>query len=203
MMMKTTVQLRHLLQTDFELFDFDYNFDDPLMKERIEQSIIDYYYFHEINGTPDRFKHRFKTHFLRMIDYYNQLHNTTLLKYNPLTNYSMEEALEQLSSSSNTRDSKGDSHSYSDSQLKESDYPQQPIAGGDYLSGASNSVVDTSTEDNVTVTDNGQSNTNYTKTIEGITGITYQELIQKERDNLIRLTNMIIEELKPCFLLVY
>jgi hypothetical protein len=54
-----------------------------------------------------------------------------------------------------------------------------------------------------TVTNEATQNTDYTKTIEGITGITYPELIEKHRDSLLRINDRIIEEMKPCFILVY
>ena len=92
-----TVELRNLLKTDFELFDFEYSFDDDSMKKEIEQAVIDYYFFDEIGHySPERFKHNFKTRFLSAIEYYNKLHNTTLLSYDPLINFSMNEALERL-----------------------------------------------------------------------------------------------------------
>lgn len=331
-MATVTVELRELLRNNFKLFDFEYEFDDKEFKQEIEQAVIDYYYFHEIGQeTPARFKHRFKSRWLSMISYYNKLHNTTLLKYNPLINYKMDEALEQLSKSNSVQDTTSntttdytenvgsDTHTqqsnttmssediYQSTTLdntrtdnletstditrtdnltsttvstrtdnltteentneKSSDYPQQPIAGGDFLQGErdstrtqnntgtvtnDNTTTDTGTVntettttntgtvqdsgtttldgttttnsesnviDNTTVegtttgdkTDNTTSNTtkedstntNYKKTIEGLTGKTYQELIQLERDNLIRIKSMIINELKPCFLLVY
>jgi hypothetical protein len=102
---------------------------------------------------------------------------------------------------------------------KTSDYPQQPIAGSDYAAGetseTSHSTIDStdsvnnettntdSRTDRGTVTNEGTTNTDYTKTIEGITGISYPELIQKHRDALLRINNMIIEEMKPCFILVF
>lgn len=211
-MAQVTVELRNLLKTDFELFDFDYNFDDPQFKKKLEQSVIDYYYFYEIGQeTPEAFKQRFKTRWLGMIDYYNKLYNTTLLNYNPLINYSMTEALEQLSQSNNqqntTSNVEGENTSFSDAISKGSDYPQQPIAGGDYLSEANNTTTDINSTDKTTSigtrTENNTVDTTYEKTIEGLTGTSYQELIQKERENLIRITSMVIEELKPCFILVY
>lgn len=132
---------------------------------------------------------------------------------------------------------------------KTSDYPQQAIAGGDFLEGEKTSTTSTSgtnttdntgtqknsgttlntgtqkntgtgtndsttTSDNTsvsedsakttgTLTSNGTNNTSYEKTLEGLTGTSYQELIAKERQNLIRLIPMIISELKPLFILVY
>ena len=296
-MAQVTVELRKLLQlNDFELFDFPYQFDDQKFKSQLEQSVIDYYYNYEIGTeTPDEFKRRFAAKWLSFIDYYNLLYNTTLLSYNPLINYKMTEALEQLATTNNTQNSITDStstgattqegtdvlkqstttdstrtdnltskndttrtdnlksvvanSSEGSGNEKTSDYPQQVIAGGDFLEGEKTSTTSTSgtnttdntgtqtnsgstlntgtqtnagtgstdsttTSDNTavsedranttgTMTTNGTNNTSYEKTLEGITGTSYQELIAKERQNLIRLIPMIISELKPLFILVY
>lgn len=276
-MAQVTVELRNLLTlTDFELFDFEYQFDDPLFKKEIEQQITDFFYDYEIGSeTPDMFKRKFKARFLRIIGYYNQLYNTTLLQYNPLINSKMSEALEQLattaqsstagntSTSGNTRtddltatqttatssaadgtrtDNLTAAQTGSNTTVgnqKASDYPQQPIAGGQYLAGeedsTSTSDFDTTTTNTGTVTDsstassdsdstarntgtvtdsgtstsdtntslNGTTDTTYSKTIEGLTGTTYQDLIRQERENLLRIPQMIISELKPCFILIY
>jgi len=295
-MAQVTVELRNLLRTDFELFDFEYEFDDQKMAKELEQAVIDYYYHYEIGQeTPEAFKLNFKRRWLSAISYYNKLHNTTLLEYNPLINYKMSEALEKLSQSNRTQktthEDEGTSTSTNESHTdssgttsnnesieststdqteqagstrntrtddlkgtsitdeQASDYPQQAIAGGDYLSGARQ--VDTSTTNTGTVQDSGtndsttdstssgqsettgsgtqqsttdqtgeqQTNTtntgegsligedinneNYEKTIEGLTGTTYQDLIMKERENILRISQMLIAELKPCFILVY
>ena len=227
-MAQATVELRNLLKGNFELFDFDYPFDDRAFAKRLEQAVIDYYYYYEIGSpTPDQFKHRFKSRWLRMIGYYNQLHNTTLLKYDILKNYSLTEAMEQLSNLKNTQNttgtnntksntnSTGTSNTQSNSNTKGSDYPQQPIAGGNFLSEETITTVDSNVNDNSNITGSSETTdiTNvtgsttqeqlYQKTIEGLTGTTYPELIQKHRDSLIRITGMVIEELKPCFILVH
>ena len=272
-MAQVTVELRKLLQlNDFELFDFEYQFDDLKFKKQIEQSVIGYYYSYEIGTeTPDEFKRRFQAKWLTFIDYYNQIYNTTLLTYNPLINYKLTEALDQLATTNNTQNSVSDSTSNgtttqegtdvlnqttsTDSTRtdnmtanttttsegsgneKTSDYPQQPIAGGDFLEGektsttnssGTNNTTNTGTQTNAgtgtnnstttsnntsvsedstnttgTLTSNGTNNTNYEKTIEGITGTSYQDLISKERQNILRLIPAIINELKPLFILVY
>lgn len=227
-MAQSTVELRNLLTTNFKLFDFDYVFDDPVFKAKMEQYITDFYYDYEIGfETPDMFKRKFKARWKRIIPYYNQLYNTTLLAYNPLKNYSVSEALDQLSTtesitdavtdniSESITDTTGNSHTVASSDNTDSDYPQQPIAGGDYLKGASSTDNESTTNDdgnvtnnttgNVTgnVTGNTTTNNDYTKTIEGITGTTYPELIQKHRDALLRVQDMVIEEMKCCFILVY
>lgn len=254
-MAMVTIELRNLLKTDFDLFDFNYQFDDKKFKEELEQAVINFYYNYEIGQeTPEDFKRVFKNRWLSAIGYYNKLHNTTLLEYNPLINHKMSEALEQLATSSskentesntttedqatisntsesedkNTFDNTTNLDESSNTRSQGSDYPQQPIAG-DYKAEETNTdnQIDSTTSNFGTNTTNstnsssgttntngsagttgeltstGEQNTNYEKTIEGLTGITYQELIQKERENLIRITGNIIEELKPCFILVH
>ena len=284
-MAQVTVELRHLIeQTDFELFDFDYPVTDPNFKSKIEEDITEYYYSYEIGfETPDMFKQKFRAKFRRIMSYYNDLYNTTLLEYNPLINYKMSELMEQLTNTGHSEDSTQDLTSNTqttddntrtdnltttsdntrtdnltttsdstrtdnltrtiDESNTTSDYPQQPIAGGSYASGAgeldstenntgtvedegtvnqTGTVTDASTgsqtgtvsdegtgsmnrTDNTTANRTGTSTVNldYEKTIEGLTGTSYQELIAKERENILRISGMIIAELKTLFILVY
>lgn len=219
-MAQVTMELRNLLQSDFVLFDFEYPFDDGKMKTEIENHIIEHYWPYEIGQeTPDLFKQRFKARFLSIIGYYNELYNTTLLKYDPLINEKLTESLEQLATSDHTEDTtnnatsniSSDNTQTTDMDEKTSDYPQQPIAGGDYASGektTNGTVKDNGTSSNTTdstqnASGNDTTNTTYDKTIEGITGRTYQELVKAERENILRIKSMIVNELKPCFILIY
>ena len=235
-MAQVTVELRKLLQlNNFELFDFSYEFDDQKFRAQLEQAVIDYYYNYEIGvETPQEFKRRFQAKWLSFIDYYNLLYNTTLLTYNPLTNYKMTEALEQLATSSNTQNSETDTtsngtttqegtdvlkqttstdstrtdnltantttSSEGSGNEKTSDYPQQPIAGGDFLEGEKTSTTNTSgtnnttntgtqtnagtgKNDSTTTSDNtslseDSSNTTGTLTAEGTTNTNYEKTIE-------------------------
>ena len=201
---QVTVELRHLLETDFELFDFDYEFVDPDFKKELEQAVIDHFYFHEIGQeTPERFKQRFKSRWLRMIGRINELYKTTLLEYDILSNHSISETMDQLQTSDSTQDTTGNSTTHSDSNTKGSDYPQQPIAGGDFLSNETQSQVDSEVNDTTSIVGSTKNENNYTRKTEGMTGSTYPDLIRKHRENIINIKAMVIEELKPCFILVY
>ena len=215
-MAELTVELRHLLKSDFELFDFDYQFDDLKFKKEIEQAVIDYYYTSEIGQeVPDLFKHKFKTRWKRIIPYYNKLHNTTLLTYNPLVNYTINEALNQLAESKNNQENtaksltKGKASTTSNTNEVGSDYPQQPIIGSDYRAQEKTLASEgtTTTEDNgeseSEIVSRGTTKSNYEKTIEGLTGVSYQSLVRQERENLTRIIDQIIEEMKPSFYLIY
>jgi hypothetical protein len=227
-MAQVTVELGQLLNSDFKLFDFDYQFDDQTFKAQLEQTITDYFYDYEIgHETPDMFKRKFKARWQRIMPYYNKLYNSTLLDYNPLTNQKLTETLDQTLTNNlteatdmslgvigtNTTTTSGGNDVTLDT--KTSDYPQQPIAGSDYAAGETNqtthSTIDSTDTTNVnstntnrgTVTNEGTVTTDYSKVIEGITGFTYPDLIQKHRDVLIRINDRIIEEMKPCFILVF
>ena len=232
----STVELRHLLRlSNFELFDFDYQFDDQKMKAEIEEAITNHFLFSEIGQeTPDRFKHVFEHRFKSVIGYYNELHNTTLLKYDPLINYRMSEVLERLADiSTNTEQdfsensssfSSGKNSTTNDSIEEEKgdnsnlDYPQNTIVGdyrsdqqinkvdrvkNDIGSGTQSSEASGNTKGITKGKTNANQTENYQKKIEGITGKTYQELVRLERENIIRIKSMLIEEMKPCFMLVY
>lgn len=220
-MAQVTVELRQLLQlSEFELFDFPYTFNDLAFKAKLEQAVIDYYYSYEIGfETPDEFKRRFKTKWMMIIDYYNQMHNTTLLTYNPLTNYTLAEALTQLATTENVQDSTAEATANSTTigtatattDEKTSDYPQAGGQVGNFLDGARNSLNNTdgtTTNDGTTgstanTTANTTQNTNYEKTIEGLTGTSYQELIRQERQNILNIIPQVVSELKQLFILVY
>lgn len=263
-MASSTVELRNLLQLkNFNLFGFDYEFDDKATAKLLEEEIEAYFFFSEIGTeTPDRFLHVFQSKYKRIMRYYNNLHNTSLLQYDPLVNYRLSENLEKLhqtkdsgtigttksetieESESNVSAQKGNTtttnNTSSNNTATESetgqnidiDFPQNTIAG-DYRSDESNRTIDRTktdtgagtstgagtTKSDVTMTKDSdvslsnQSNTiqantqdgteSYEKVIEGITGITYQDLIAKERKNILRMSEMIINELKPCFMLTY
>lgn len=235
-MAQVTVELRKLLQlNNFELFDFPYQFDDQKFRAQLEQAVIDYYYNYEIGTeTPDEFKRRFQAKWLSFIDYYNLLYNTTLLTYNPLINYKLTEALDQLATTNNIQDTTATTasngtttqegtdvleqttstdstrtdnltantttSSEGSGNEKTSDYPQQPIAGGDYLEGEKTSTTNTSgtnnttntgtqknvgsgTNDSTTTTDNtstsvDSSNTTGKVTAEGQTNTNYEKTIE-------------------------
>lgn len=238
--------------TNFELFDFNYVCDDPVFKAELEENIKDHFFFYEIaSETPDRFKHKFRTKFQRIMPYYNKLHNLTLLEYDPLTNYTLVERLEQLANTTANEQRTGTDNkktNYSDSTDRQTendlkttdtsqnnttatnantDFPQTPTVGSSHLTDAGQAQSDTSAsgqstntgtvtnvdssegtnEDNATHSQEADTtqttNTNYEKTIEGMTGITYQELIQLEREGIQRITNQIINEMKSCFMLVW
>ena len=203
-MAQVTMELRNLIQMGFDLFDFDYEFDDPIVKQQIQDDVINYFYDYEIGSeTPDMFKRKFQGKWSRIIGYYNKLHNTALLSYNPLINYRMSEAMDQLSTQKSDIKTNNSGSTNSSSQSTASDYPQQSISGTDYASGSSEGSGESSSTDTAAQLGQVDNSSEYSKTIEGLTGISHQDLINKERENLLRISDMIINEMKNSFILLY
>ncbi|MFS8541502.1 MAG: hypothetical protein LOD89_05375, partial [Tissierellales bacterium] len=63
--------------------------------------------------------------------------------------------------------------------------------------------VDSEVNDTTSIVGSTKNENNYTRKTEGMTGSTYPDLIRKHRENIINIKAMVIEELKPCFILVY
>lgn len=200
-MATVTMELRDLLtMTNFDLFDFDYKCDFPEWREELEQAIKDEYYFSEIGQeTPDRFKHYFRTLMRKIMPYYNSLYASTLLDGNPLINYKMTE--ETTGTGSNEGGSTGSTETTGAGTQTKTDYPQtgDPITD---IPTEQNSATDQgSTKTNITNT--STSSTDMRKVVEGISGTSYAKLIKEHRENLLKINALVINELKPCFILVY
>ena len=216
-MAQVTVELMNILKIPtFKLFDFEYQFDDLTFKAKLENYIQDFYYEYEIAGeTIEEFKHRFKTRWLRIVPYYNSIYNTTLISYNPLINNKSTESgvndseVTNNGTASTTNSGTDTTKNVGEANSKKSDYPQQPIVGSGFLSGEDNATnSNTNTYTAGTKNDNTNhlssvNNSTYEKSVEGISGITYAELIKQHRSTILRLQDDIIKEMKPCFILVY
>ena len=87
--------------------------------------------------------------------------------------------------------------------IKNSDYPQTQNLANDILTGQQDTkanMVNTRTDD---LSQNNNINKNYTKIVEGITGRSYISLLNEYNNSILKINNMIVEELKTCFILVY
>lgn len=91
-MSKYTTQLRYLVETGYDIGLSDYPIFDENYRGLLNQKIYDHYKFREIGAeTPALFVHYLKTKMNEIMPYYNQVYKSTLLEYDPLTNYSLTE----------------------------------------------------------------------------------------------------------------
>lgn len=187
------------------IFDFEYPFYKEEYRKSFEKKFINKYMFREIGlPTPFQFVHFFKTTLNEIMPYYVELYKTTLYEYDPIMNYDLSEEItsigggssEQFNSNVNT----------DNSLVKNSDTPN----GESNLNNPKNvSDMSASTTDNEsTSTSNGtQKSTNsQTRKTSGNIGVqTTQDMIQKQRDIIINIDEMILNhiEIKSLFMGVY
>lgn len=209
-MARLTMELRDCLEllnddgTPFQLFDFEYQCDDVAWKAELEKEITDYYFLSEMGQeTVERFKHTFRSRMQRIMPFYNKLRATTLLDYDPLKGNKLTETLQKTKNNTGTQGNTATHTGTQGMDSRNTEYPQHTVITEDIPTGRTQNTRTDNLSQEVTLTNNLTETDTYTKTIEGLTGMSYPDLVKKHRQNLIRINGMIIQELKPCFLLVY
>ena len=209
-MAKYTIELNTLLKDDkFNVFDFDYDFYDEVLKPIFEVKFKDYYRFYEIGfETVERFQHNLKAKLNLIMPYYKQLYQTELASkdINFLLNKDLKETFIRDIEGNDTSNNVSSTVAKSDSISKESylDNGNADLSLTDGLTGISSNG---STGDTQSKSDSTASNKSTEKTeliSQGNIGITSSaELLQKWRDTIINIDKMIIEDCKDLFMLIY
>ena len=95
-MAEYTVELRTIIESGINIFDFKYDFYDEMKRRDFEQSFIRHFFFREIGSeTIDRFKWYLEDKMLTVFPYYNELMKTALIEYDKVYNYDMTETYER------------------------------------------------------------------------------------------------------------
>lgn len=188
-MAKVTIELRNLLAVqNFDLFDFTYPIEDITWKEQLEADIIDYFYFHEIGQeTVDRFKHVFASRFRLIMPYYNEMFKTKMMVLDPLLSHKLEETMEDASSINSTVTGNSDNIF--------TEYPEHTTMV--------NNIPSNKSEGNSTQSQGTNSARDYKKVIQGLQGGDPNKLLGEFRKNIININQMIINDLKHCFIMIY
>lgn len=208
-MSKYTIEINQLVNDlDFNLFDFDYNLYDNQLKEAFQKKFIDHFYFYEIGLTPiARFKKALQIKLNDIFPYYKQLYQTELRSAGidfMLNKDLKEEYTRQLTGNSSVNQSS--SSTSNDTSLNiNNDTPQNKIDDLEqYMTSASKNT------DNSTMTSNGtnsaenNSTETYSLVSQGNIGVTSSaELLEKWRNVLINIDQMIFEECNDLFMLIY
>lgn len=204
---------------NFELFDFEYPIVDSVWKKEFEELFVDYYYFYEIGSeTIDRWKHTLMSRLRLIMPYYNELYLSTLFDIDPLLTQKI------IESGTDGKRTKGSNVSRNQStgsdtsttgadtvnNAERTDYPQTTDISTDIPTERTKSTGGTDTESQSSTTQlvEGSHNTDigtdgeYSKEILGYIG-NQNELLRSYRDNIININNLIIQDLKRLFILVY
>ena len=209
-MAKYTIELNTLLKDEkFNVFDFDYDFYDEVLKPIFEVKFKDYYRFHEIGfETVERFQHNLKAKLNLIMPYYKQLYQTELASkdINFLLNKDLKETFIRDIEGNDTSNNVSSTVAKSDSISKESylDNGNADLSLTDGLTGISSngSTGDTQSKSGSTASNKSTEKTELIS--QGNIGITSSaELLQKWRDTIINIDKMIIEDCKDLFMQIY
>lgn len=208
-MSKYTLELNQIVNSvDFSLFDFDYNLYDNELKPAFEKKFIDHFYFYEIGLTPiARFKKALQIKLNDIFPYYKQLYQTELriADIDFMLNKDLkEEYTRQLTGNSSVNQIS--TSSSNDTSLNiNNDTPQNKIDDLDhYMTSASKNTDNSTMNSNGTNTAENNSTETYSLVSQGNIGVTSSaELLEKWRNVLINIDQMIFEECNDLFMLIY
>lgn len=202
-MARYTIEIDTLLKDpNFKLFDFDYNFYDEGHKADFERKFIDYYRYYEIGfETVYRFKHQLKELLNRKHIYYDQLYMTELRskEIDFMLNKDLVETFERdvqnlTNTKSNVESNTLGKESFLDNGNADINLEHGNLTG---VTGEDSSGL--------TETENKSDNKEKTELIsKGNIGITSSaDLLRQWRDVLINIDEIIIEDCRELFILIY
>ena len=191
---KYTLTIQEILSNDINIFDFDYSFYNESHRKGFEKKFVDRFLFDEIGAeTVARFKHNLRTTLNEIMPYYTHLYETTIYDYNPTLNYDLQEVI--IRDVSNEQEEEG---TITDSNKN---YDTPINFNGNYKNSPSN-INDNENTNNISR--KGLVSEVHKRNTKGNIGVmTTQDLIMKERDIIINIDKLILEELNILFMGVY
>lgn len=231
-MSKYTTELRWVIENGYDLQLNEYPIFDENYRQKLNQKIINHYYFREIGfETVGLFRFYLKQTMNEIMPYYNQLYESALLEIDPLNTINFTETLTRTKIGNDTKNfnedttvnSNGDSNSNSTKSTNfkdvESDTPQGMLSIGNidgelYASYArisknedtTNSTAHQETTDTQKRKNdekiNREDNENYTRTEKG-NRESQSELLMKYRETFLNIDMQVINELNDLFMGLY
>lgn len=200
-----TIDLYTLLKDEkFKVFDFDYNFYSDEAKQDFEEKFINRYMFDEIGfETVARFKHYLKEKLNRIAPYYKQLYQTELRCMEDDIDFMLNKDLRETETikGSNTSNSKTQANS---TTLNKESYLDNGNASLELSEGNMTGISSSEGNGITDSTQDGENEQTRTLLSQGNIGITSSaELLEKWRNVLINIDEMIIEECRDLFMMLY
>lgn len=200
------------ISKSIDIFDFDYNFytDDLSIKKEFEDKFTQEYYYHEIGfETIGRFKNRLRAKLNKIMPYYKQMYKTELeaQNINFLLNKDLKETFErsvegQSISTGNVNMNDNFINNNVESNIGQGN-ASVSFEDGNVTNASKNTGNNTTSSNNET---NDKSNQNE-KTVlvsQGNIGITSSaELLQKWRDVIINIDELIMDDCWDLFMQIF
>lgn len=190
-----TMTLMEIIKNNVDIFDFNYSFYSEEHKKQFEEKFINHFYYDEIGSeTIGRFKHNLRTMLNEIMPYYSHLYKTTLYEYDPILNYDLTEEINR--ELNNVEELTGNTINNN----KSFDTPIN-FSTNEYINSPS-FIQDDTTNNNHNRT--GETRETHRRITKGNIGVmASQDLIEKERNIIINIDKLILEELNILFMGVY
>lgn len=193
-----TIELYKIVRSNIDIFPKEYNFYNEENKKAFEEKFIRHFFFREIGfETVERFKFHLETKLNEIYPYYSHLYKTSIYDYNPILNYDVDEEItrevEGTSSMNASSRGSGNNKQFDTPITKNNNYKNSPSFIND--------ISDSSEQQGNS--NNSQLETNKRRTKGNIGVMTTQDLIMKERQIIINIDKLIIEECEDLFMQIY
>lgn len=194
--------VKQILDAGIQIFDFEYPIESTIWKAELERDILDYYMYRPIGQeTVAMFKHELALRMRLIMPYYNKIYMTDNLEQRILDNYDVLETIKREVSGTNETTGKGTS-----TDSRKNKFSDTPMGNFSITDELITNITEDNGNNNFDSTTKGTSkNTEtYTRQMQGNIGVaTDADAILSYRKSLIKLNEMIIDELGDLFYLIY
>ena len=191
-----------------QIFNFDFPIYSESYRTEFEEKLIRHFYFHEINITSiGAWKFQLREKLNLIMPVYNKMYEAVAIKYDPLIDTQMHETYTRnnnLTSDSSTNGNVTQKDTSNNSQVY-SDLPQTTLHGGDYATNSTQNEGTANSTQNASQTANATSNNKetYEHDNTGFSSRSQQALLMEYYESLRNVDEMIFNELRELFMLIY
>lgn len=191
-----------------KIFNFNFPIYSESYRTEFEEKLIRHFYFHEINITSiGAWKFQLREKLNLIMPVYNKMYEAVAIKYDPLIDTQMHETYTRnnnLTSDSSTNGNVTQKDTSNNSQVY-SDLPQTTLHGGDYATNSTQNEGTANSTQNARQTANATSNNKetYEHDNTGFSSRSQQALLMEYYESLRNVDEMVFNELRELFMLIY
>lgn len=191
-----------------QIFNFDFPIYSESYRTEFEEKLVRHFYFHEINITSiGAWKFQLREKLNLIMPVYNKMYEAIAIKYDPLIDTQMHETYTRTNNLTSNSSTQGDvtQNDASQNQQVYSDLPQTTLHGGDYATNSTQNEGTANSTQNARQTANATSNNKetYKHDNTGFSSRSQQALLMEYYESLRNVDEMVFNELRELFMLIY
>lgn len=186
-----------------------YDFYEEVYKPIFEEKFIKRFYFREIGvETIERFLINLETTLNEIMPYYKHLYQTTTYKYDPILNYDVTETITREIVGELESNNRAEQSTNQNEGIRNYDTPIIKVKDENNYKKSPSFITDTQSNNTLNGSSNRRENNktnevNKRNTKGNIGTMTTQDLIKKEREIIINIDKMILDDLEVLFMQVF